>query len=188
MAVLINTKSRNNLLAYSFSHIDEEYYVRELAGIIGEDPGNLSRELRKLEEEGLYKSRVRGRLKFYSLNKTYPLFKEIKDILFKTTGLEGSLRQLVNKYKELTLAFIYGSFADKRESKMSDVDLIIAGNPQPDGFVGELRKIESRFNREINYTFYKLEEFKNESKKEGSFLNVVLKGKTILLKGDFNDR
>lgn len=188
MTILINTKLRNNLLAYSFSHIDEGYHVRELAGIIGEDPGNLSRELRKLEEEGVYRSKVRGRLKIYSINKTYPLFKEIRNIVFKTTGLEGNLRQLVNKYEELILAFIYGSFANKREGKMSDIDLIIVGRLQPDGFVGELRKMESKFNREINYTFYKLEEFKNESEKEGSFLNIILKGKKMLLKGNLDDK
>jgi hypothetical protein len=37
--------------------------------------------LRKLEEEGLFASITRGRAKFYSLNKQYPLFKEIKKIV-----------------------------------------------------------------------------------------------------------
>ena len=55
--------------------------MRELSGLINEDPGNLSRELRKLEEEGLFASITRGRAKFYSLNKQYPLFKEIKKIV-----------------------------------------------------------------------------------------------------------
>jgi predicted nucleotidyltransferase len=188
MTILINTKLRESLLSYSFSHIDEDYHVRELAGIIGEDPGNLSRELRKLEEEGIYTSKVRGRLKIYSVNKAYPLFKEIRNIVFKTTGLEGTLRRLVNKYDGLILSFIYGSFAKQKEDKMSDIDMVIAGSSQPDGFVAELRKIESKFNREINYTFYKLDEFRNESGKEGSFLNIVLKGKKILLKGNLDDK
>ena len=36
------------------THPDEYYYVKELASIINEDAGNLSRELSKFEEEGLY--------------------------------------------------------------------------------------------------------------------------------------
>lgn len=89
MSILFNTKLRKKLLAHSFAHPNKEYYVRELAGIIEEDAGNLSRELRKLEKHGLYKSFSRGRLKFYSLNKNYHLFGEIRDIIFKIRGNKG---------------------------------------------------------------------------------------------------
>ena len=98
MQLFFNTKLRKKLLTHSFTHTDEKYYVRELAGIIGEDAGNLSRELRKFEKEGLYKSFSKGGLKFYSLNKKYPLFKEVKKIIFKTEGVEGSIRELVSRY------------------------------------------------------------------------------------------
>jgi len=43
MALLLNTKLRRKLLTYSFTHPDENYYVRELASLIDEDAGNLSR-------------------------------------------------------------------------------------------------------------------------------------------------
>lgn len=84
MSILLGTKLRKNLLAFSFNHPDESYYVRELSGLIREDPGNLSRELRKLEEEGIYSSTTRGNVKFYSLNKSYPLFREVKKIVLNS--------------------------------------------------------------------------------------------------------
>ncbi len=84
MSVLLGTKLRKKLLAHSFNNPDESYYVRELSGLIKEDPGNLSRELRKLEEEGLYNSITKGKVKFYSLNKAYPLFKEMKKIVLNS--------------------------------------------------------------------------------------------------------
>jgi predicted transcriptional regulator with HTH domain len=84
MSVLLGSKVRKNLLAFSFNHPDESFYVRELSGLIREDPGNLSRELRKLEEEGIYSSTTRGNVKFYSLNKSYPLFKEVKKIVLNS--------------------------------------------------------------------------------------------------------
>ena len=93
MSVILNTKLRRKLLTYFFTHPDEDYYVRELSGLIDEDPGNLSRELRRLEEEGLFTSFVRGRARFYSLNKQYPVFKEIKKIIFKTEEVGGSLKK-----------------------------------------------------------------------------------------------
>ena len=84
MSVLLGTKLRKNLLAFSFSRPDESFYVRELSGLIQEDPGNLSRELRKLEEEGIYSSTTRGNVKFYSLNKAYPVFSELKKIVLNS--------------------------------------------------------------------------------------------------------
>ena len=84
MSVLLGSKLRKNLLAFSFNHPDESFYVRELSGLIKEDPGNLSRELRKLEEEGIYSSTIRGNVKIYSLNRAYPLFREVKKIVLNS--------------------------------------------------------------------------------------------------------
>jgi len=187
MALLLNTKLRRKLLTYSFTHPDENYYVRELASLIDEDAGNLSRELRKLEEEGIYSSFLRGRVKFYSLNKDYPLYKELKKIIFKTEGIEGSLRDLVSRYKSLSFAFIYGSYAKNKEKKTSDIDLILVGKFAQDKFTRQIRDLESRLNREINFTSYTDEEFNKERKKEGGFLNIILKDKIILLKGKLSD-
>jgi predicted transcriptional regulator with HTH domain len=90
MSVLLGTKLRKNLLAYSFSHPDESFYVRELSGLIQEDPGNVSRELRKLENEGIYNCRTRGNVKFYSLNKDYPVFRELEKIVLNTVNNESN--------------------------------------------------------------------------------------------------
>lgn len=81
---MLGTRLRKKLLAHSFSNPDESYYVRELSNLIKEDPGNVSRELRKLEEEGIYSSMIRGNVKFYSLNKSYPLFREVKKIVLNS--------------------------------------------------------------------------------------------------------
>jgi predicted nucleotidyltransferase len=172
MSVLLNTKLRKKLLTYSFTHPDENYYVRELSSLIDEDPGNLSRELKKLEEEGLYTSMTKGRVKFFSINKNYPLFRELKRIIFKTEGVEGSIKEVVLKFRGIALAFIYGSYAKDKEKKASDIDLVVVGEyPQ------------SKLSREINFASYTREEFGKERKKEGGFLNLVLKDKILILKG-----
>ena len=186
MVLLMHSKLRRKLLSYCFTHPDESFYVRELALLINEDTGNLSRELRKLEKQGLYYSQKRGKEKFYSLNKSYPLFKELKEIMFKTEGVEGSLRNLVNAYKEISLAFIYGSYAKGGEKKTSDIDLVLVGKLSVNQFTRQLRQVESKFNREINFTPYLKKEFDKEKKKEGGFLNIILKDKIIIIKGKLN--
>ncbi len=183
MSVLLNTKLRRKLLTYSFTHPDEDYYVRELSSLIEEDPGNLSRELRILEEEGLYISVIRGRLKIYSLNKKYPLFRELKRIIFKTEGVEGILKTAVGRFEGISIAFLYGSYAKGKEGKTSDIDLVVVGKFPRNKFTREIRALELKLGREINFTVYTQEEFELERKKEGGFLNLILKEKIIILKG-----
>jgi predicted nucleotidyltransferase len=136
-----------------------------------------------LEEEGLYTSVMRGRVKLYSLNKKYPLFKELKKIIFKTEGVEGVLKRLVGGIKGLSIALIYGSYAKEKEKKASDIDLIAVGKFPQNKFTQEIRNLELKLGREINFTVYSQDEFKKEKKKEGGFLNLILKDKIVMLKG-----
>lgn len=183
MAILFNTKLRRKLLAYSFTHLDEQFYVRELSKLIDDDPGNLSRELRKLEEAGLYSSFIKGKEKFYSLNKNYPLFSELKTIISKTEGIPGSLKDLISKYKGISCAFIYGSYAKNKENKASDIDLVVVGEFHHKKFTRDIRNLEAKLNREINFTYYSEKEFTIEKRNAGGFLNLILKDKILLLKG-----
>ncbi|MFA5100094.1 MAG: nucleotidyltransferase domain-containing protein [Candidatus Omnitrophota bacterium] len=182
----INTKLKRNLLCYVFTHPDESFYIRELSGLIGEDAGNLSRELRKMEENGLFLSRIKGREKNFSLNKNYPFYAELKAIIAKSEGVQGRLRDLVERYPGIKLAFLYGSYASGRLNKKSDIDLFLAGSFDYDKFTGDIRKLESKLNREINFSYFPLAEFAAEKKKAGGFLNLVLKEKVIVLKGALN--
>ncbi len=188
MSLLFKTKLRRNLLGYYFTHPDESYYLRQLAGIIDEDAGNLWRELRRLEEEGLFRSFLKGRVKFYSLNRDYPVFEEIKKIVFKTEGAEGSLKKIVLRFKGISLAFIYGSYAKNNEKKASDIDLAVIGKFPVGELTRQIRVLESKLNREINFTSYSEEEFIEKRKKTGGFLDVVLKDRIIILKGKLDDR
>ncbi|MDP2653112.1 MAG: nucleotidyltransferase domain-containing protein [Candidatus Omnitrophota bacterium] len=188
MVLLGSSKLRRKLLAYSFTHPDEGFYVRELASLIGEDAGNLSRELKRMEAEGLYQSIPKGPLRIYTLNKAYPLFKELKEIVFKTEGVEGSLRELVRDVPGVDLALLYGSYAKGTEKGSSDIDLIVVGKFPRNDFTRAIRALESKLNREINFTAYTPEEFAQEGRKQGGFLSLVLKDKIILLKGHLNGR
>mgnify|MGYP001592065805 CR=1 FL=1 len=187
MAPFTGSKLRSKLLSYFFTNPEKSRYVRELGIILNEDPGNLSRELRKLELEGIFISSTRGMVKFYSLDKKHPLFNDFKNIIFKTEGIEGSLRQLVSEYAGIELAFIYGSYAKGKEKGNSDIDIVVVGSFPRDEFTLKLRILESRLNREANFSSYTKAEFYKESKKKGGFLNMVIKGKIILLKGNLDD-
>ena len=82
---LFKSKVRIELLNMFFSNPDRAFYVRQIEKITGEDYRNISRELRNLEEIGLLKNRKEGNLKYFTLNKKFLLFEELKSIFLKTT-------------------------------------------------------------------------------------------------------
>lgn len=73
-------------------HTDESFFVRQLGTILQEDPTNLNRELSRLEKIGILSSTRQGNLKLFSVNKRNPLFKELRGLIIKTTGVHGRLR------------------------------------------------------------------------------------------------
>ena len=141
-----------------------------------------------MEQEGIFTSYTKGQTKFYSLDKKYPLFSDLKSIIFKTEGVEGSLRRLVSEFDGIALAFIYGSYAKGKEKGSSDVDVVVAGSFPRGEFTRKLRALEAKFNREVNFNSYTKTEFVKECNINGGFLNMVIKDKVILLKGSLDDR
>ena len=61
---------------------------------------------------------------------------------------------------------------------------MVVGEIPENKFTRDIRDLESKLNREINFTFYNRKEFTKERKKEGGFLHLVLKDKIIILKGE----
>ncbi|MBI2166993.1 MAG: nucleotidyltransferase domain-containing protein [Candidatus Omnitrophica bacterium] len=184
---VISSKLRRKLLTHYFTHPDEKYYVREIAALLSLDPGNLSKELRRLTEEGLFQEEPKGRIRFYRLNPRYPLYLELKQIIFKTEGIEGSLRQCVEKFPAIRLAFIYGSYAKGEERASSDIDLVVVGELDRRRFTSQIRALEERLGREINFTLYPDREFRTKLRAKGSFLADVTRGKKIILKGKLDE-
>lgn len=181
------SKLRQKVLAYFVTNQDSNLYLREIASILKEDAGNLSKELRRLEEAGVFMSLTRGNQKYFTLNKKYPLYKELKSTIFKTTGVEGSLRKIIESTDGIQLSFIYGSFARNKENDMSDIDLLIIGNPDEDKVMKEIETLEKRLQREINYNIYPQKEFKAKMRKKDSFIRNILKKPKIILKGSLNE-
>jgi len=175
---------KRKFLTYFFTNPDSNLYLREIANIIDADPGNLSRELSKLEKEGIFKTIRRGNQKYFSLNKKHPIYEELKSIVFKTIGIKGSLREILEKFGNIKIAFIYGSFAKERENYLSDVDIAVIGNPNEDKLIKELDELESKLKREINYKLYTINEVKKEIKEKEPFILEVLGDKKIMIIGD----
>jgi len=180
----LGSRVRTKLLTYFFSNESAKLYLREIASLLNVDPGNLSKELKELEEEKLFFVEERGRQKYYFLNRTHPLYEEIKGIVYKTEGIEGGLRRILSGHKGIKVAFLYGSFARGGVTGASDLDMMIVGELDEDRLLEELSDFERSIGREVNYTLYDRKEFKKKSNETDSFLWAVIQGKKKFLVGD----
>jgi len=154
-------------------------YLREMALTLKEDPGNLSKELSKLEKEGIFISQFRGKQKYFFLNKAYPLFNELKSIIFKTIGIQGSLQKIVNETSGIVSAFIYGSFATGKENASSDIDLCLIVKDSifnENNFISRINSLGKTILREINYIYYSEEEWKKQTSENDSFIKNIKMG------------
>ena len=163
---LTKSKSRRKILQYFFTNPDQELYLREIARKFKEDPSNLSKEMNRLEKENIFISSFMGKQKYYKLNKSHPLFDEFKSIVFKTIGVKGRLENIVNEVIGILSAFIYGSYAKNTESFSSDIDLFMIIDKKKfneNTLLPNINELESQISREINYTYYSWEEWKEKS-------------------------
>lgn len=165
------------------SQPNARFYIRELQRKTGEDIRNIYQELQNLEAIGLLESETQGNQKYYSVNEDFFLYPELKAIIFKTTGVQGLLKEVINKIKKIEIAFIYGSYAEGSESEESDVDVFIIGNPDLGELDELLNELEDKLDREINYVCIDRKECEKKRKEKNSFIMEVFEGKKIILKG-----
>lgn len=80
----ITSRVRRKIIIVYAKYPDFKTHVRGLAKLIREDPGNIQRELKKLEKIGFLISEKRGNSKTYYTNKQFILFKELQSIVLKS--------------------------------------------------------------------------------------------------------
>jgi predicted nucleotidyltransferase len=180
---LKKSKTKAKILQLFFSDPAKSYYLRELERILNISVGTIRREILSLEKSGLFKSRRQGNLLYFFLNQAHPLYQELKSIIFKTIGIEGQLRAALKNIKNIKAAFIFGSFARGAEDTFSDVDLMIIGKPNEDTLIRKISPIEKSLDREINYSIFSLEDFRNGLKTHEIFLEDILKSSKIFIIG-----
>jgi predicted nucleotidyltransferase len=181
------TKNKAELLNLFLTNPDRSFYMQEIGRILGKKPGAFQRTLNNMVSEGILTSEYKANARFFKANKKCPIYKELKSIVFKTVGIQGSIREALEEIGNIKFAFIYGSYAKAKESLLSDIDLVIIGNPDEDRLIKELDKLEGKFQREINYKLYTLKEFKKEIEEKEPFILEILRDKKIMLIGSENE-
>jgi len=177
--ISLRSELTKTLLNYFFINPHEELYINELSRKLNLDKRNLVKKLKELENDGILKSKIRGNLKLYSINKSYPLYEEYKKIILKTIGVEDKLRRILKEVEGIKEAYIYGSYSKNKMDIHSDIDLLIIGDHEIILLQRKLNTLQKEIDREINSISMDEKEYKKRISTEDPFILEVLKGNHI---------
>jgi hypothetical protein len=167
---LITSKTRIKLLLKFFLNDSTSSYLRNLESEFGESSNSIRLELNRFEDAGLLKTSMSGNKKLFTANKTHPLFKDIKNILMKYTGLDQIIEEVIQKLGDVERVYLVGDLAKGMNSPV--VDLIFIGDLNQTYLVNLIGKSEKIISKKIKYIIYSEEEFVLHKKqlKEETFL------------------
>jgi predicted nucleotidyltransferase len=181
---LFSSKSRVEILKLFLFNPEDSFYQRQISTLAHQPIRSVQREMEKLETIGLIEKSVQGNRIYYKVNKRCPIFEELKRILFKSVGIAEVLKENLKNTGNIIIAFIYGSYAQGKESLLSDIDLLIVGFITSRELSTLLSKPKRELGREINYAVFPPQEFKKRIRRKDHFLNAVLEGKKIFIIGN----
>ena len=162
--------------------------MRQLAGILGEDPTNLSRELSRLASLGILVATMEGQQKYYSADSSSPIYPELRSLVAKTAGIGAILRRALEPLSDrIQSAFIFGSVAAGKEAQASDVDVMVIGEVSLEQLVGIFSPLQNQLGREVNPSVYTAAEFREKRARGNPFLASVLGGPKLFLRGSMNE-
>ena len=188
LAGALFTATQQRLLGLLFGQSGRSFFVTELIELARVGRGTVQRELSRLERSGLVLTERYGNQKHYMANPDSPIFDELRSIVSKTVGVRQQVRAALEQLESrIFLALIYGSLAKGSDTANSDIDvLIVSDDLTLEDVFSCVYGVESQLGRRINPTLYTTQEFSNRRDNGSVFLNRVLEGPTISLKGKLN--
>jgi uncharacterized protein len=180
---LFGSRGRVLVLAALAEQPGEEVTASEVARRQGLTVPDAARQLARLERLGLLESHRRGRLRLYRVREGFPLWPELRRMMVKSVGAAGVLRSALARL-DLQLAAIFGSVARGEDTLASDVDLLVVGAVSMADLSAVLDEVEVAVGREINPALYTPEGLREEVGHGNPWLESVLRGEMLYLRGD----
>ncbi|MFA6522892.1 MAG: hypothetical protein WCS85_00800 [Candidatus Peribacteraceae bacterium] len=112
------------LLSTFLLHPEQEFFIRELTRLLGEQINSIRRELENLRRIGLVRSRHKNRKKYYHVDAQFPLYAELRSMFSKEIQAESPVIASLKTLSGVKLLLLAGTFTGT-ESK---VDLLIVGS------------------------------------------------------------
>lgn len=183
------SKVQQRVLGVLFGNAARSFYANEIIALADSGTGAVQRELAKLEKSGLVTVTRVGNQRHYQANSAAAVFKPLRELVLKTSGVGDVLRAaLAPAAEEIRAAFVYGSVSKGDDRAASDIDVMVVSDTLSYGDVFELLENASkRTGRTINPTLYSTRELTKRLRSRNSFITRVVAQPKIWLIGTEDD-
>lgn len=171
------------MLKLFFLNPEEMYYVRQISREINEQVNAVRRELARLLGAGLLKSEERGNRLYYFLNKRYPYYQELQQIVVKSSGLGKKIRKKRRKLGKLEFVMFSGKYVSGLTPNKDEVDMLFIGDVVLSELKALIKEEEENLGREINYAVFSLSEFDFRKTRRDPFVLDILYGSRVMVIG-----
>jgi len=182
---LFGSEARVKILNLFLLHPEQKYYLRQVARDLDLQVNSARRELENMEKFELLSAEksgsgeAKGEKKYFSVNKNFLLYPEIRALFIKAQILSShrflSGLQKICQPKFLALTGLFTNFPE------AQTDLLIVGAVRRAAFLKLIRELEKDLGREINFTVMDQREFFYRREIMDMFLYNILTGKTVIL-------
>ncbi len=185
---LISSNIRIALLKILALNPDSGFNINELSRRTQFSLRGVEKELKNLLSGGILKREIIGNQHRYQLDPRCPILQEIKGIITKTVGVVELIKNALKSVeKDITKAFIFGSFASGDYGYESDVDLFMVTGLTGLKVAGLIGDLQNEIGRAINVSQFRPEEFDRRKQNNDHFLSQVLKGPKIYIIGQSDE-
>lgn len=133
---------------------DGEYSVAELAASAETDTGTMTREVRRLEQAAVLRSRMVGRAKLVRANHDAPFFGALRDLVVIVLGPAKVIGEELAGLDGIEAAAVFGSWAARVSGEPgaapADIDLLVVGRPDRDDLHEAVVRARTRLGRDVN--------------------------------------
>lgn len=181
---MIRTAAQGRLLALVLLHPDEEFSLTELAEKARTSLPTVVREISRIVDSGLAKTRTVGRTRFVSAERSSPIYESMARVMEATFGASGLLSEELAPIDGINAAYVFGSWAGRilglRGPPPNDVDVLVIGNPDREEVYQATSRVEERIGLPVQVTFRSLSQWDETSDpflvtvKDGPLLEVPL--------------
>ena len=171
--ISLRSKITIKILNYYFLNPQASHYINELARLLGIDPKNADRTLKKLEQEGFFTSEFKGKERYFSLVPKSPLVKHFREVFLRTAGFEEQLRLALQQVDGVAQAYIFGSYAKNTMDAASDIDVFVVGSHSALAVRRAIHALQRASGREINVISMTGEELRREKRKKNPLVSRI---------------
>ncbi|WP_449064050.1 hypothetical protein [Planomonospora algeriensis] len=132
----------------------DECSVAELAAAAGTDTGTMAREVARLEQAAVLRSRRIGRTRLVEANRNAPFYRALSELVTITLGPAHVLSEELAEVAGIEQAEVFGSWAARMLGEPGpapvDIDLLVIGRPDRDDLHDAATRAGARLGREVN--------------------------------------